>query len=79
MEKLCFGETATLANDEEYTCFSRIEKDGKDYVFLMSNTEPVSVKIAEQNLINDELTLTMVSDVETKKELLFIVLSKLLG
>ena len=72
MEKLSFGETATLANDEEYTCFSRIEKDGKDYVFLMSNTEPVSVKIAEQNLVDDELTLTMVSDVETKKELLKI-------
>lgn len=72
MEKLSFGETATLANNEEYTCFSRIEKDGKDYVFLMRNTEPVVVKIAEQNLVNDELILTMVSNVETKKELLKI-------
>ena len=72
MEKLSFGETATLANNEEYTCFSRIERDGKDYVFLMSNTEPVAVKIAEQHLVNDELTLTMVSDVETKRELLKI-------
>jgi len=72
MEKLSFGVTATLANNEEYTCFSRIEKDGKDYVFLMSNTEPVTVKIAEQHLVDNELTITMVSDAETKKELLKI-------
>jgi len=72
MKKLSFGETATLSNNEQYTCFSKIEKDGKDYVFLMSHTEPTVVKIAVQNLVDGELSLTMVKDDKTKKELLKI-------
>lgn len=70
MKKLSFGETAILANNEEYTCFANLVKDGKDYVFLMSHTEPSVVKIARQNLVDGELSLTLIKDETLKKELL---------
>ena len=47
-------------------------KDGNDYVFLMSYIEPVVVKIAKQNLVDGELSLSIVKNEETKKELLKI-------
>ena len=72
MKKLGFGETAVLANNEEYTCFANLVKDGEDYVFLMSHAEPSVVKIAKQKIINGELGLSIVKDEKIKKELLKI-------
>ena len=70
MEKLRFGETAILANNEEYTCFSNVEYENNTYAFLMSHTQPVVVKIARQNLIDGNLSLTIVKNEELKKKLL---------
>ena len=70
MEKLKFGETAILANNEEYTCFSNVEYENNTYAFLMSHTQPVTVKIARQNLVDGNLSLTIVKNEELKKKLL---------
>ncbi len=70
MEKLKFGETAILANNEEYTCFSNVEYENNTYAFLMSHTQPVIVKIVRQNLVDGNLSLTIVKDEELKKKLL---------
>lgn len=70
MEKLKFGETAILANSEEYTCFANVEYEDNSYAFLMSHTQPVIVKIARQNLVDGNLSLTIVKNEELKKNLL---------
>jgi len=69
MEKLNFGDTATLANGKKYTCFSNLVVDNKDYAFLMSHDQG-TVKIAEQQLIDDELSLKIIKDEQTKQKLL---------
>lgn len=69
MEKLSFGDTAILSNNQQYTCFSNLIVDGKDYAFLMGHEQGL-IKIAEQQLINGELSLKIVNDEETKQKLL---------
>lgn len=69
MEKLSFGDVATLSNNKKYTCFYNLVVDGKDFVFLMGHEQDI-VKIAEQQLINDELSLRIVNDEQTKERLL---------
>lgn len=69
MEKLSFGDTATLANNQKYTCFSNFVVDGKDYVFLMNHEQQI-VKIAEQQLVDGQLALRMIKDEPTKQKLL---------
>jgi hypothetical protein len=69
MEKLGFGETAILDNNEEYTCFANVVFEGETYAFLMSHTQPVVVKIARQNLIDGVLSLTIIKDEAKKKKI----------
>mgnify|MGYP003305793128 CR=1 FL=1 len=46
------------------------EYENNTYAFLMSHTQPVIVKIARQNLVDGNLSLTIVKDEELKKKLL---------
>lgn len=69
MEKLEFGETAVLENGKEYICFSSIEENGVDYVYLVSNFKPLEVRFAKQILINGVLQLEIVTNQELKKHL----------
>ena len=50
MEKLEFGETAILEDGSEYVCFARLEENGIDYVYLVSNFKPLKVRFAKQNM-----------------------------
>jgi len=70
MEKLEFGETAVLENGKEYVCFSQIEENGTDYVYLVSNFKPLEVRFAKQVIINGDLQLEIVEDQFLKEHLL---------
>ena len=70
MEKLEFGETAVLENGKEYVCFSQIEENGTDYVYLVSNFKPLEVRFANQVIINGDLQLEIVEDQFLKEHLL---------
>lgn len=70
MEKLEFGEVAVLEDGKEYIVFQTLEKDGKNYVYLVSNFKPLEVKFAVQELINGELLLNIVENQEEKEGLL---------
>ena len=70
MEKLEFGETAFLENGKEYICFSKLEENGNDYVFLVSNSKPLEVRFVKQIIINGELQLQIIEDSELKHHLL---------
>jgi len=76
MGKLQFGQTAFLDNDEKYTCIANIEKDDKDYVFLISLKKPPVIKVARQDLENGNLFLTIIKDENKKNELLRIYKEK---
>ena len=70
MEKLKFGEIATLDDGKEYICFFEVEENGNNYVFLISNEKPIKVRFAKQTLNNNELNLEMISDQSLKEHLL---------
>ncbi len=67
MEKLEIGETAVLENNKEFICFSRIQENGNDYIYLISNYKPLEIKFAKQNIVNGELELTIIENQEEKE------------
>ena len=77
MEKLEFGETAVLEDGTEYVCFARLEENGEDYVYLVSNFKPLKVRFAKQNLVDGELRLEIVQDQELKQQLLELFKDKM--
>lgn len=77
MEKLEFGETAVLEDGSEYVCFARLEENGIDYVYLVSNFKPLKVRFAKQNIIDGKLQLEIIQDPELKKHLLELFKDKM--
>jgi len=69
MEKIEFGETIVLEDGKEFICFSSIQENGEDYVYLVSDFKPLEVKFAKQVYINGELNLQIVEDQATKEHL----------
>ena len=37
------GITLTLDNNKEYICFSTLNHEDKDYIYLMSNFKPIEI------------------------------------
>ena len=70
MEKLEVGEIAVIEDNKEYIVFSRLNDNGFDYVYLMSNFKPLEIKFAKQILNGDNLELEIVSNKEEKQRLL---------
>ena len=70
MEKLEFGEVAVIDNGKEYIVFQTLEKDGKDYVYLVSNFKPLEVKFAVQEIVDGEFLLRVDESQEEKEQLL---------
>lgn len=76
MEKLVFGETAVLENGKEYVCFGRLEENGQDYVYLVSNSKPLEVRFAKQSLDSGILKLEIIEDQSLKQYLYQVFQSK---
>ena len=77
MEKLEFGETAVLEDGTEYVCFARLEENGNDYVYLVSNFKPLKVRFAKQKIVDGELILDIIQDQELKQHLLELFKDKM--
>lgn len=77
MEKLEFGETAVLEDGTEYVCFARLEENGNDYVYLVSNFKPLKVRFAKQNIVDGELRLDIIQNQELKQHLLELFKDKM--
>ncbi len=69
MDKLKFGETAVLVDGKEYICFTALNLENKDYVGLISNTQPIEVLFARQVIQDGNLELTVVEDRSEKERL----------
>ena len=75
MRKLNIGETIILDN-REYVVVSLLEKNGFDYVFLVTNTEPYIVTFAKV-LESETLDLELINKEE--KEELFRLFQEKIG
>lgn len=77
MKKLEIGDTATLANNQQYTCLANITKDDLDYALLVQNINPPVIKIARQFIVDDALNIAIIKDETLKKELFNIFKEKI--
>lgn len=64
--KLEAGELIELDNNETYIVMNNIEYNNQNYVMLMTDKSPISIKIAIQEVIDDKVNLTIV---ENSKEI----------
>ena len=51
--KIEAGELITLSNNKEYVCFSTLEDNGVDYVYLMSNFKPLEIRFGIQKIVDN--------------------------
>ena len=72
------GEVITLSNGKEYICFSALNDNGKDYVYLMSNFKPLEIKFAEQTIVDGQIEIRVINDPEEKQKVLTLFQKMLL-
>ncbi len=68
--KLEIGEIITLDNGEEYMVLTRETYKNKDYLYLIFVKKPVVIKIVEEEINNEEVSVITVEDPEILKGLL---------
>lgn len=68
--KIETGEIITLENNKEYICFSTLNYEGKDYVYLMSNFKPLEIKFGEQMMESGEVNIRIINDQKEKEMVL---------
>lgn len=64
------GELIKLSNNKEYICFSTINDNGKDYVYLMSNFKPLEIKFGIQIITDNEIKIQIINNIEEKQKVL---------
>lgn len=64
------GELVELDNDEAYIVMNSMEYNNKNYVMLMTDRSPISIKIAIQEMINNEVDLTIVENSQEIEEVI---------
>lgn len=74
--KIETGEIITLNNNKEYICFSTINDNGRDYVYLLSNFKPLEVKFGEQFLEDGEINIRIINNLEEKQKVLSLFQNK---
>ena len=65
--KLEVGELITLDNNKEYICFSRINDNEFDYVYLISNFKPIEIRFAIEKTNNNDVELEIINNQEQKQ------------
>ncbi len=65
--KLEVGELITLDNNKEYICFSRINDNEFDYVYLISNFKPIEIRFAIEKINNNDVELEIINNQEQKQ------------
>ncbi len=65
------GEIIELEGGKEFICFSKAEKNGDTYIYLMSNFKPLEIKFARLlNTTPDELKIEIINNQEEKEQVL---------
>ena len=66
MDKITTSEIVTLDNNKEYYCFQTLTDNDKEYIYLVSTSQPIEVRFAEQRIINGALSIRIL-DEQTEK------------
>lgn len=75
--KIETGEIITLSNNKEYICFSTLNDNGIDYLYLMSNFKPLEIRFGIQRLVNNEIEIEIVNDYDEKQRILKLFQDKI--
>ena len=76
MENIKFGEIAVLEDGTEFICFSSLDYNDNNYVYLVSNYKPLEVRFAKQINDGNTLKLEIVTDKDEKEKLLELFKNK---
>ena len=66
MNKITTNEIVTLDNGKEFYCFQVLEHEGVEYVYLISTTTPIEIRLAKQRMVGDSLQADIIDDKEEK-------------
>ena len=66
MEKIAINGTVTLDNGKEFYCFQVLDYENASYIYLISTTTPIEVRLAKQVVENGILETAIISDKEEK-------------
>ena len=59
-----------LDDGREYLCFSQIELDGKNYIYLITTEEPIEIRFAEQIDVDGETQIRVIGNRAEKLKLI---------
>ncbi len=74
--KIETGEIITLSNNKEYICFSTLNDNGKEYIYLMSNFKPLEIKFGEQIVENGKINIRIINETQEKQKVLNLFQNK---
>lgn len=74
--KIEIGEIITLSNNKEYICFSTLNDNGKEYIYLMSNFKPLEIKFGEQIVENGKINIRIINETQEKQKVLNLFQNK---
>ena len=72
------GEIITLSDNKEYMCLGAlVAEDGKNYLYLMTTSEPVEFCFAEETIMNDAVQMRIVGSKDEKHRLFDLLKTQL--
>lgn len=74
--KIETGKIITLSNNKEYICFSTLNDNGKEYIYLMSNFKPLEIKFGEQIVENGKINIRIINETQEKQKVLNLFQNK---
>ena len=76
MDKITTNEIVTLDDNKEYYCFQALADGDKEYIYLVSTSQPVEVRFAEQRIVDGALSVRILDDQAEKIHALELFKSK---
>lgn len=76
MTKIKIGEAIEF-DEKEYVCFYEFQQQGINYLFLITQTEPIDVKIAKYDIKNSNDSIIVIGNKEEKQQILDLFYKKI--
>lgn len=64
------GEIIELDNEKEYICVARLEDNGVNYLYLLSNFKPIEIMFAKEIINGEEINIEIINDAAEKRHVL---------
>lgn len=63
-------EIIELDNEKEYICVARLEDNGVNYLYLLSNFKPIEIMFAKEIINGEEINIEIINNDEEKRHVL---------